>query len=130
MQVAIAVHDALVAIYVPVDRFHVSLETEGPATITTTLVDYTAGVQNGWHTHPGMVIVTLTKGSIQWYDENCKLTIYNAGDSWMEGSQLHYLRVLGTTTTQFVTTLIVAQGQLNRVDQPAPPCAAALGLDQ
>jgi len=112
------------------DRFHVSLETEGPSTITTTMVDYTAGGQNGWHSHPGMVIVTLTKGSIEWYDENCKLTIHNAGETWMEGSKIHYLRVLGTTTTQFVTTFIVAQGQPNRIDQPAPPCAAALGIDQ
>lgn len=94
------------------------------------MVDYTAGGQNGWHTHPGMVIVTLTKGSIEWYDGNCKLTLYNAGDSWMEGSQLHYFRVLGTSATQFVATFIVAQGQANRIDQPAPPCAAALGLDQ
>ena len=112
------------------DRFHVSLETEGPSTITTTMADYVAGGQNGWHSHPGMVIVTLTKGSIEWYDENCQLTVHNAGDTWMEGSQVHYLRVLGTTQTQFVSTFIVAQGQANRIDQPAPACAAALGIDQ
>jgi hypothetical protein len=28
-------------------------------------------------------------------------------------------------TTQFVTTFIVAEGQPNRIDQPAPACAAA-----
>jgi quercetin dioxygenase-like cupin family protein len=112
------------------DEFRVSLETEGPSSMTTTMVDYIAGGQNGWHSHPGMVIVTLTKGSIEWYDEKCRLTVYNAGDSWMEGSQLHFLRVLGTTQTQFVTTFIVAQGQPNRIDQPAPKCAAALGIDQ
>jgi quercetin dioxygenase-like cupin family protein len=112
------------------DEFRVSLETEGPSTMTTTLVDYTAGGVNGWHSHPGMVIVTLTKGSIQWYDEKCNLTVYNAGDSWMEGSQVHYLRVLGTTTIQTVATFIVAQGQPNRTDQPAPKCAAALGIEQ
>jgi hypothetical protein len=32
-------------------------------------------------------------------------------------------------TTQFVTTFIVAEGQPNKIDQPAPTCAAALGLD-
>jgi quercetin dioxygenase-like cupin family protein len=112
------------------EGFHVSLETEGPATITTTLTDYTAGGQNGWHSHPGMVIVTLTKGSIEWYDAECNLTVHNAGDTWMEGSQVHYLRVLGTVTTQFVSTFIVAEGQPNRIDEQAPPCAHALGLDQ
>ena len=112
------------------EGFHVSLETEGPATVTTTMADYVAGGQNGWHSHPGMVIVTLTKGSIEWYDAECNLTVHNAGDTWMEGSQVHYLRVLGTITTQFVSTFIVAQGQPNRIDEQAPSCAHALGLDQ
>ena len=110
--------------------FRVSLETEGPTSITTNLGAYAAGGQNGWHSHPGMVIVTLTKGSIQWYDANCKLTVYEAGDSWMEGSQVHYLRVVGPSAVQFVTTFIVAQGQANRIDQAAPACAAALGLNE
>ena len=109
--------------------FRVSLETEGPTSITTSLGAYASGGQNGWHLHPGMVIVTLTKGSVQWYDANCKLTVYNAGDSWMEGSRTHYLRVLGASAAQFVTTFIVAEGQANRIDQAAPACAAALDLN-
>jgi quercetin dioxygenase-like cupin family protein len=112
------------------EGFQISLETEGPATISTSMSGLNAGGQNGWHSHPGMVIVTLTKGSIQWYDAACKLTVHNAGETWMEGSQVHYLRTLGTITAQFVSTFIVAQGQPYRTDEQAPPCAQALGLDQ
>ena len=79
------------------DQFSASLRTEGPSTITIQDAAYSTGGQNGWHSHPGIVIVTVITGSIQWYDENCSPTIYKPGDSWVEGSQLHAFKVLGTT---------------------------------
>jgi quercetin dioxygenase-like cupin family protein len=111
------------------EQFKVELETEGPSTISTQDASIAAGGHNGWHSHPGMVAVTLISGSIQWYDENCVPTIYNAGDSWVEGSQHHYFRVIGTSNIHLIAWFITAQGQALRTDQPAPPCAAALGLN-
>jgi quercetin dioxygenase-like cupin family protein len=110
-------------------EFKAFLKTEGPATILEQEAAYTATGVNGWHSHPGLVIVTLTQGSIQWYDSECKMTTYKAGDSWSEGSQVHYFRATGTTGIQLVTTFIISKGSAPRIDQPAPGCAAALGLD-
>ena len=75
------------------------------------------------------MVVTLTAGAIQWYDAECKMTAYKAGDTWSEGSQVHYFKVIGTTGIQLVTTYIISKGSAPRIDQPAPGCAAALGLD-
>jgi quercetin dioxygenase-like cupin family protein len=108
--------------------FEVHLHTEGPSTITTQVVSYAAGGQTGWHSHPGMVAVTLIAGSIQWFDEDCTETDYTVGDSWTEGSQIHFFRVVGPLSTQATATFITAQGAPLRIDQPAPACAAALGL--
>lgn len=108
------------------ERFHVELETEGASTVTIQEGAYAAGGANGWHSHPGMVIVTVISGSIIWYDENCTPTIYKAGDSWVEGGQLHGFKV--TTATTLTATFITAQGKAPRTDQPAPACAAGLGL--
>jgi quercetin dioxygenase-like cupin family protein len=108
--------------------FEVKLHTEGPSTITTQIVSYGVGGHTGWHSHPGMVAVTLIAGSVQWFDENCVETDYNAGDAWTEGSQLHYFRVVGTTATQATAFFITAKGAALRTDQPAPECAADLGL--
>jgi quercetin dioxygenase-like cupin family protein len=108
--------------------FQVGLHTMGPSTITTQLVSYGVGGHTGWHSHPGMVAVTLIAGSVQWFDEDCVETDYIAGDAWTEGSQLHYFRVVGTTATQATAFFITAQGAALRIDRPAPPCAAALGL--
>jgi quercetin dioxygenase-like cupin family protein len=110
------------------ERFKVELITEGPSTISVQDAAYSPGGVNGWHSHPGMVAVTLISGSIQWFDENCAETDYNAGDSWTEGSKLHYFRVVGTTGIHASATFITAQGAALRTDEAAPPCAAALGL--
>lgn len=108
--------------------FEVNLRSEGPSTVSTQDVAYSSGGHNGWHSHPGLVAVTLVSGSIQWFNENCEETTYNAGDSWTEGSQLHYFRVLGTAAIHLTAFYITAQGAPLRTDEPAPACAAGLGL--
>jgi quercetin dioxygenase-like cupin family protein len=106
----------------------VTLTSEGPSTISTQDAAYSAGGHNGWHSHPGLVAVTLVSGSIQWFNAHCEETTYNAGDSWTEGSQLHYFRVLGASSIHLTAFFITAQGAALRTDEPAPACAAALGL--
>jgi quercetin dioxygenase-like cupin family protein len=109
-------------------EFEVHLKTEGPATISLQHNAFAAGGHNGWHSHPGMVAVTIISGAIQWFDENCEETDYKAGDSWTEGSQLHYFRVVGPTGLHATAVFITAQGVPVRTDEAAPACAAALGL--
>ena len=110
-------------------EFKVFLKTEGPSSILIQDGAYSEGGVNGWHSHPGMVAVTLLTGTIDWYDADCKMTAYKAGDSWTEGSQVHYFKVTGTTTVHLMATFVIAKGFAPRIDQPAPACAAALGLD-
>ena len=109
------------------EKFSASLKTEGPSTVTIQDAAFTAGGQNGWHSHPGIVIVTMISGSIEWYDANCKTTTYNAGDSWVEGGQPHAFKVL-SNGAHLSAVFVTAQGQVTRTDQPAPACSAGLGL--
>lgn len=109
------------------EPFEARLRTEGPSTYSTQVAAFGYPAQNGWHSHPGLVVVTLTSGSITWYDENCQPTVHNAGDSWLEGSQIHAFRANGPGV-QLVAWFITAQGKALRTDQPAPACAAGLGL--
>jgi quercetin dioxygenase-like cupin family protein len=111
------------------EQFSAVLKTDGPSTVSIQDGAILAGGQNGWHTHPGLVIVTLISGSIEWYDADCQTTVYKAGDSWAEGSQLHAFKVLGSNGIHFSAVFITAKGQPLRTDQPVPPpCAAGLGL--
>jgi quercetin dioxygenase-like cupin family protein len=108
--------------------FNVSLTTQGLATISSQVASYNSGGENGWHSHPGLVTVTLTQGSIVWYNGNCEATTYNAGDAWVEGSQIHMFRVVGNAAVLLYATFITAQDEPLRTDEPEPPCAAAMGL--
>ena len=110
------------------EPFNVALETAGPASFSTQVAAFAVGGQNGWHSHPGLVAVTLLSGTIKWYDENCNPTVYKAGDSWVEGSQIHAFRNIGTNNVQLVAWFITAKGEPLRTDQAAPACAAGLGL--
>ena len=108
--------------------FNVYLTTQGAATISSQVASFKPGGENGWHSHPGLVTVTLTQGSIVWYNGNCEATTYNAGDAWAEGSQIHMFRVVGNAAVLIYATFITAQDEPLRTDEPEPPCAAAMGL--
>ncbi|GAC1587853.1 MAG: hypothetical protein NVS3B5_21180 [Sphingomicrobium sp.] len=109
-------------------EFEVDLKTEGPATLSMQDFAFAAGGHNGWHSHPGLVAVTIISGALEWFDENCRETDYKAGDSWTEGSKLHYFRIVGPTPLHGTAFFITAQGLPLRTDEAAPDCAAALGL--
>ena len=110
-------------------EFKAFLKTEGPSSILIQDAAYSVGGVNGWHSHPGLVAVTLLTGTIDSYDADCKMTAYKAGDSWAEGSEVHYFKVTGATGIHLMATFVIAKGSTPRIDQPAPECAAALGLN-
>lgn len=110
-------------------EFKARLKTEGPSTIFVQDVAYAPGGHTGWHSHPGVLTVALISGAVEWYNGKCEKTVYNAGDAWTEGSQLHDVTNIGTVNAHFLVTYIIAKGAASRIDEPAPPCAAGLGLD-
>lgn len=112
------------------DGFSAALETEGASNIIQQEIKFSPGGTTGWHKHPGILLLTLAadSGSIDWYDSNCGKTVYNAGDSWTEGTKLHDVVNRSSTDAHFLVTYVVAKGIPKRTDQAAPQCAAALGL--
>jgi quercetin dioxygenase-like cupin family protein len=109
--------------------YKVALTTNRPSTIETQIASFSAGGENGWHSHAGLVTVTVVSGTIDWYDANCKKTTYTAGQSWLEGSQVHSFKNAGPGTVLLTATFIISKGAPLRIDQPAPACAAELGLN-
>ena len=112
------------------DGFSAELETEGAANFIVQDVSFAPGGTTGWHKHPGVLLLSLTaeSGSVDWYDAKCEKHVYNAGDSWTEGTTLHDVVNNSSLNAHFIVTYIVAKGVVKRTDEPAPSCAAALGL--
>jgi quercetin dioxygenase-like cupin family protein len=104
--------------------------TDGASNIIQQEIKFSPGGTTGWHTHPGIVLLTLAadSGPVDWYDSRCGRTVYNAGDSWTEGTKLHDVVNRGSIDAHFLVTYIVAKDVAKRTDQAAPRCAAALGL--
>jgi quercetin dioxygenase-like cupin family protein len=102
--------------------------TSGPSNVIVQDVVYAPGGHTGWHSHPGILLSSVISGSIEWYDSKCNKHVYNPGDALTENTQSHYVRNVGSVNAHFMVTYLIAKGQPRRIDQPAPTCAAALGL--
>lgn len=111
------------------DQWRAKLITSGPTDIYVQDVVYAPGGHTGWHSHPGILVSSVIQGSIEWYDAQCNKHVYNPGDALTESTQTHFVRNIGTENAHFMVTYILAHGQPRRIDQPAPACAAALGLE-
>jgi quercetin dioxygenase-like cupin family protein len=101
----------------------------GPTNVQVQSFSYDVNGHTGWHSHPGMLVLTVVNGTIEWYDSNCNKTVYNTGDSFTENTGTHYFRNVGAGPMQGMVTYLLAKGQPRRIDQAAPPCAAALGIN-
>jgi len=111
------------------DEWIAHFYTNGPTTFQVLDVTLAPGGHTGWHSHPAILLSSMISGSIEWYDVHCNKHVYNPGDSWTENTAIHDVQNVGTTNARFMITYVIAKGQPRRVDQPAPACAAALGLD-
>jgi quercetin dioxygenase-like cupin family protein len=111
------------------DEWTAELYTSGPSNVIVQDVVYAPQGHTGWHSHPGILLSSVISGSIEWYDSRCRKHVYNAGDSLTESTQAHYVRNVGTVNAHFMVTYVIAKGQPRRIDQPAPACAGALGLE-
>ncbi|RST30892.1 cupin domain-containing protein [Sphingomonas ginkgonis] len=82
----------------------------------------------GWHAHPSPVFVTVTQGSIEWYDDAlCTSHVYSAGQSFIEGAyRSHNVRnpaTAGSPPAEFVAVVIRPVGFVGlafRLDRSTP----------
>jgi quercetin dioxygenase-like cupin family protein len=105
-----------------------SLKVNGATDVAVNSNTAAPGASSGWHSHPGLSIVTVTQGAIWDYraeDPNCKPRIITAGQGWVEpGNHVHLVRNEGAVEAKWTTTAIRPAGSQGRIDQPAPPHCA------
>ena len=80
------------------------------------------GGHSGWHSHPGLVIGTVTSGQVDTYDAACRKRTVNAGGVFVEGDQVHAIHNSGSGTAAVYLTFLVKKGVVPRLDEPAPEC--------
>jgi len=86
------------------------------------------GWSGGWHTHAGVVFVTVADGVLTYYHENepCRGRQFSKGEGFAEeahGYDVHIARNEGSTDLDLYLMYVVHKGDALRKDQPAPPGA-------
>jgi quercetin dioxygenase-like cupin family protein len=80
---------------------------------------------SGWHSHPGVVLVTVTSGTVTFYDADCSFNTYPAGSSFVESNGATGLARNESGTAPavvYVTYIVPAGAPALRIDQPNPGC--------
>ena len=62
---------------------------------------------SGWHVHPGLVVVTVHEGSIQFYENGCTPKTVGAGETTME-APYQPIRAISTHAVETVTYILNA----------------------
>ena len=57
----------------------IKFQTKGDVIFKTARVEIAAGGTSGWHTHPGVVLVTVQQGAVTFYDQTCSSVVHVAG---------------------------------------------------
>ena len=65
------------------------------------------GSSSGWHTHPGVVLVTVVSGRLQLIDAHCEREVYEAGETFVEDGHVALARNRGTEDTVVYATWIM-----------------------
>src|SRR6266404_528973 len=79
------------------DDWSARISTQGPSNFIVQDVALIPGGFTGWHSHPGVLLITVTEGSIEFYDQDCAKRTYIAGQSFTEGADAHAAVNRGTS---------------------------------
>jgi quercetin dioxygenase-like cupin family protein len=81
---------------------------------------------SGWHSHPGVVLVTVASGTVTFYGADCSFNTYPAGASFVESDGATGLarnESASTPAVVYVTYIVPAGAPALRIDQVNPGCA-------
>jgi hypothetical protein len=113
---------------VKVMRMH-TVQACAPATmcdLVSLSIVFQPGGSEGWHSHPGVVLVGVKTGTMTIYDVDCSKTTVGAGSAFvmMGPKHVRLVRNDGTVPVDVTVTYVFPAGLATtawRIDQPAPP---------
>ncbi len=99
-------------------------------------ITFAPGASSGWHTHPGVVLVTVESGTLTHYNADCSSETISAKQTFYETRGIHgtsfggvssggggtIVRNEGTVPVVVYVTYIVPAGEPLRIDMPNPGC--------
>jgi quercetin dioxygenase-like cupin family protein len=110
------------------DNWSVNLEDKGQSDFYFQDLVVGPGGRTGWHSHPGLLLITVKEGSVDFYDKDCVKRTYGAGQSFSESAEPHNALNWGSGNAHLLIAYIVKKGEPRRIESAQPKCGEALGL--
>jgi quercetin dioxygenase-like cupin family protein len=108
-------------IVVNTDR--IKFQTKDPTDVATYSVTYEGGGFSGWHTHPGILLVTVQSGAVV-RSVGCSSWTYAAGQTFIESDEQAIGAIANASATDqavLLVTQITPRGSARRVDAASAP---------
>jgi quercetin dioxygenase-like cupin family protein len=89
--------------------------------------EFVGGGQSGWHTHPGLTVVTVIDGTVSNRTGCAAAVVYAKGESFVEppDTPISVNNTSATVLAHVVATLVVPDGMAPRTNVTAPVCPPA-----
>jgi quercetin dioxygenase-like cupin family protein len=109
------------------ERVDLKAEAKAPIDAVVRMHDYTAHSTTGWHSHPGPVFITVTQGTLTYYeydDPTCTPRTVSAGQGFVDDGHGHVVRNETDQPAQDVSVITAPVGGAFRtnLDAPSPHC--------
>jgi quercetin dioxygenase-like cupin family protein len=93
----------------------IEFRTRGPRDMLVTSITVDPGGSFGWHSHPGPVLVSVSKGTLAVYDSHhgshCVRSTVTAGQAFVEpGAHVHLARNEGSTPVELNAVFLARTG--------------------
>ena len=88
--------------------------------------DYAVGSTTGWHVHPGPIFITVTKGTLTYYelDDPCTPRVVTAGHGFVDAGDGHVVKNESGQPAQDISVITAPVGGAFRtnIDPPNVTC--------
>ena len=100
----------------------IEFQSRKNATVIVQEGNFQPSGSSGWHTHPGLTVVTVTSGTVINHTR-CHVTTYTVGQSFVEPPKTLILvdNASSTATAQVYSVLVVPEGMPARNSNVTPP---------
>lgn len=110
------------------DGFDLRLHTKDDMNLLVSRIAIAPGGTSGWHTHPGMSLVTVLSGEIVLYDDAlCRGRRLTVGQTFVDqgGDHVHLVRNETGAAAEVGAVQLMEAGVPTRIDAPRPNNCAA-----
>ena len=102
-------------------------KAKAPLDVVVRRHDYAVGSTTGWHSHPGPVFITVTQGTLTYYeydDPACTPHVVSAGQGFVDNGRGHIVRNESGAPAQDMSVIIapVRSAFRGELDAPGPYC--------